>query len=38
MEIGLRLNMEPEAARPAGSEMPHRSQGFINDFTAVKTS
>lgn len=30
MEIGLRLNVEPEAARPVGSEMPHCSQGFIN--------
>lgn len=35
--IGSRLSVEPEAARPAGPEIPHPSQGFLNGVLALSS-
>ena len=35
MWIESSLSVEPEAARAAGPEMPHSSQGFVNGVLAL---
>lgn len=35
--IGSRLSVEPEAARPAGPEIPQPSQGFLNGVLALSS-